>query len=67
MGLQSMIYFVVAGGSLALAISLLYSRFVRRDQQAVRSGGAFAYFAAFMVLFAVGAALAGYVSLRAGR
>jgi hypothetical protein len=67
LGPQPMIYFAVAGGSLALAVSLLYARYVRRDPQAVQSGGGFAIFAAFMLLFAVGAAAAGYVSLNAGR
>lgn len=67
MGPQSLIYFGIAVGSLLLAISLLRRRYVNKDQEAVRSGGAFAAFAAFMILFAFGAALAGYVSLRAGR
>ncbi len=67
MGPQSLIYFAVAGGSLLLALSLLRKRYVNKDQEAVRSGGAFTAFAAFMILFAFGAALAGFVSLRAGR
>jgi hypothetical protein len=67
LGAQTVIYFGVAGGSLGLAVSLLYARYVRRDPQAVQSGGGFAVFAAFMLLFAVGAAVAGYVSLQAGR
>lgn len=67
MGPQTLIYFGVAGGSLALAASLLYARYVRRDPQAVRSRGGFTFFAIFMVLFAVGAAFAGYASLQAGR
>ncbi len=67
MGLQTIIYFGVAGGSVALAVSLLYSRYVRREQRAVQSGGAFGIFAAFMLLFAIGAAAAGFASLGAGR
>jgi hypothetical protein len=62
-----LIYFGIAGGALALGVSLLYARFVRRDPRAVRSGGGFAFFAVFMFLFAVGAVAAGYASLRAGR
>lgn len=66
-GPQALIYFGIAGGSLALAITLLYARFVRRDQGAVRSRGGFAFFAGCLVLFAIGAAIAGYVSAQAGR
>ena len=40
-GPQPLIYFGVAGGSLALALSLLYARYVRHDPQAVRSRGGF--------------------------
>ena len=40
-----------------------YSRYVRREQRAVQSGGAFGIFAAFMLLFAIGAAAAGVASL----
>ena len=66
-GAQTVIYFVVAAGSLALGVSLLVSRYVKQEQRAVQSGGAFTIFALFMLLFAVGAAVAGYVSLQAGR
>jgi hypothetical protein len=62
-----MIYFGVAGGSLALALTLLHARYIRRDPQAVRSGGGFAFFAVCMLLFAAGAAVAGVVSWQAGR
>ena len=67
MGPQALIYFGVAGGSLALAATLLYARFVRKDQGAVRSRGGFVFFAGCLVLFAIGAAVAGYVSAQAGR
>lgn len=66
-GPQAMIYFAVAGGSLALALSLLYARYVRQDPQAVRSRGGFTLFALCMLLFALGAAAAGLVSVQAGR
>jgi hypothetical protein len=62
-----MIYFGAAGGSLALALSLLYARYVRRDPHAVRSGGGFTFFAFCLLLFALGAAAAGLVSARVGR
>ena len=61
-----MIYFGAAGGSLALALSLLYARYVRKDPQAVRSGGGFTLFAGCLLLFALGAAAAGFASVRAG-
>ncbi len=64
---QAMIYFGVAGGSLALALSLLYARYVRRDPQAIRSGGGFTLFAVCMLLFAIGAAAAGLASVRGSR
>lgn len=67
MGAQALIYFGVAGGSLALAVTLLYSRFVSKEQSAVRSRGGFAFFASCLVLFAIGAAIAGFVSAQAGR
>ncbi len=64
---QTLIYFGAAGGSLALALSLLYARYIRRDPQAIRSGGGFTLFAICMLLFAIGAAAAGLVSAQAGR
>jgi hypothetical protein len=67
LGPQTLIYFAIAAGSLALACSLLYARYVKHDQRALQSGGGFTFFAAFMLLFAVGAAAAGYVSWQAGR
>ena len=67
MGTQSLIYFGIAGGSLALALTLLHARYVRRDPHAIRSGGGFTFFAACMLLFALGAMAAGIVSWQAGR
>ena len=64
---QAMIYFGIAGGSLALALSLLYARYVRRDPQALRSGGGFTLFAICMLLCAIGAAAAGLVSMQGSR
>jgi hypothetical protein len=66
-GPQTLIYFGVAGGSLALALSLLYARYVRRDPQAIRSRGGFTLFAVCLLLFAIGAAAAGLVSAQVGR
>ena len=64
---QALIYFGLAGGAVALGISLLVARYVRRDPQAVKSGGAFTFFAACMFLFALGAATAGWISARVGQ
>ncbi len=67
MGAQALIWFGVAGGAGAVALSLLHARYVRKEAQAVRSGGGFTLFALFLLLFAVGAAIAGYAASRAGR
>ena len=64
---QALIYFGVAAGSLALAISLLYGRYVRQDPQAVRSRGGVTLFAVCLLLFALGAAAAGLIAARVGR
>jgi hypothetical protein len=64
---QAMIWFGAAGGSAALALSLLYARYVRRDVTAVRSRGGFTLFAVCMLLFAIGALIAGVVYLRTGQ
>lgn len=66
-GPQAILWFGIAGGSLALAASLLYSRYVRKDPQAVRAGSGFTLFAMCLVLFGIGAAVAGLASARIGR
>ena len=66
-GPQALIWFGVAGGAAAFGLSLLYSRYVRKETQAVRSGGGFALFAVLMLLFAVFAVVAGIGAARAGR
>lgn len=66
-GPQAIIYFGIAGGAAALALSLLYDRYIRRDPRAVHSRGGFTYFAIFMLMFSLGAAIAGIVAVRAGR
>lgn len=67
MGVQSLIWFGVAGGAAVLALSLLHARYVRKEAQAVASGGGFGLFALVLLLFAVGAAVAGYVAAGSGR
>jgi hypothetical protein len=61
------IYFVVAVGALLLGLSLLYGRYIRRDPRALHSRGGAALFAIFLLLFGIGAAVAGLVAVRAGR
>lgn len=58
----ALVWFGIAGGALVFALSLLHQRYVRRSPQAVQSRGSFAMFAAIMVLFAIGAAVAGIAS-----
>lgn len=67
MGAQALIWFGLAGGSATVALSLLHARYVRKEAQAVRSGGGFTLFAACMLLFAIGAAVAGVAAARDGR
>jgi hypothetical protein len=67
LGAQALVWFGVAGAAVAVALSMLHARYVRKEAQAVRSGGGFALFAGFLLLFAVGAAVAGYAAARAGR
>ncbi len=58
----ALVWFGIAGGALAFALSLLYQRYVKKSPHAVQSRGSFAMFAAIMVLFAIGAAIAGVAS-----
>ena len=62
---QSLIWFGVAGGSLVAAAALLHARYVRHDPRHVNAGNGTLLFAICLVLFAVGAAIAGFVSLPA--
>ncbi len=67
MGGQAIVWFGIAGGAAAVALTLLYNRYVRRTPQAVRAGGSFALFAGFLFLFALGALAAGIASVATGR
>ena len=62
MGAQSLVWFGIAGGSALFALSLLYSRYIKKEQRAVRSRGGFTLFAIFMLIFAAGAFVAGLAS-----
>jgi hypothetical protein len=67
LGEQAVIWFLLAAAGLLVVGWLLFSRYVRKDQQAVRSGTGFFLFAACVLLFAVGALAAGFFSVAAGR
>lgn len=67
MGGQSLLWFGIAGGALIFALSLLRSRYLLKEPRAVQSRGAYAMFALFMALFAIGALAAGIAAARAGR
>lgn len=62
MNSQALLYFGISGGTLLLAFSLLRKRYIERDRVAVGSGGGYTMFAILMLLFAIGAFLAGYFS-----
>lgn len=58
----AMVWFGIAGGALVFAFTLLYQRYVSKDPRAVQSRGSFTMFAGLMVLFAIGATVAGIAS-----
>lgn len=59
----AIVWFGIAGGALVFAATLLYQRYVQKMPRAVESGGSFAMFAFIMMLFAGGAAFAGFASM----
>ena len=59
---QTLIWYGIAGGAAAVAVSLLYGRYIRREPQMVAAGGGLTLFALLMLLFAAGALAAGIVS-----
>jgi len=62
MDAAALVWFGISGGALVFAITLLYQRYIQKTPYAVQSRGSFAMFAALMVLFAIGAAVAGIAS-----
>jgi hypothetical protein len=62
MDIVAIVWFGISGGAIVFAISLLVQRYVKKTPHAVQSRGSFAMFAFIMVLFAVGAAVAGIAS-----
>ena len=67
MGGQALLWFGIAGGAAAFALSLLHARYVQKAPRAVQSRGAFTLFAIFMLIFALGSAVAGIVAAQLGR
>ncbi|MBA2520457.1 MAG: hypothetical protein H0V24_12380 [Chloroflexia bacterium] len=67
MGAQAVVWFGLAAIGGLFVIWLLFSRYVRKDQQTVRSGNGFFLYAACVLLFALGALAAGLFSTAAGR
>lgn len=67
MGEQAIIWFVLSAAGVLLVAWLLISRYVRKDQQAVRSGNGFFLYAGCVLLFSLGALAAGLFSAAAGR
>jgi len=59
----AIVWFGIAGGAVVFAVTLLVQRYIQRVPRAVQAGSSFAMFAAIMVLFAIGAAIAGYASM----
>jgi nitrate reductase gamma subunit len=55
----SLVWFGIGGGAAVFGLSLLYQRFVQRTPRAMQSRGSFILFALLMLLFAMGAVLAG--------
>ncbi len=58
----AIVWYGISGGALVFAATLLYQRYIQKMPRAVESRGSFAMFAGLMVLFAVGAAIAGIAS-----
>ncbi|MER3437859.1 MAG: hypothetical protein C4346_09880 [Chloroflexota bacterium] len=62
MNTQTLVWFGIAGGAAVFALSLLHARYIAKHPRAVRSRGSYTLFAIFMLLFAFGAAVAGFAS-----
>jgi hypothetical protein len=67
LGAQAIVWFGLAAIGAVFVGWLLYSRYVRKDQQTVRSGNGFFLYAACVLLFSLGALAAGLFSAAAGR
>ena len=63
MGAQSILWFAISVVALLSGLRLLVRRYVLKSRQAVQSRGSYTLFAVFMLLFAIGAFVAGLASL----
>jgi hypothetical protein len=59
---QALVWFGIAGGAAAFALSLLHARYIAKQPRAVQSKGSFTLFAILMLVFAAGAAVAGILT-----
>jgi hypothetical protein len=66
LGVQALIWFGAAGGAGAFGLSLLWTRYVRKEANAVQAGGGHVLFAVCTLLFALGALIAGLASAGVG-
>lgn len=60
---QSIIWFAISIVALLSGVRLLIRRYVLKSPQAVQSRGSYTLFAVFMIIFALGAFVAGMASL----
>ena len=62
-----MVWFALAVIGIGFTGWLVFARYVRKDPRTVRSGAGFFIYAACVLLFSVGALIAGFVAAAAGR
>jgi hypothetical protein len=60
---QSLVWFGIGGGAALFAGSLLHQRYIKKTPRAVESRGSFTMFAILMLMFSIGAIVAGLASL----
>jgi hypothetical protein len=63
MDAQTILWFGLSGGGLVFAFSLIRQRYITKTPRAMQSRGSFTLFAILMLIFAVGAFVAGLASL----
>ena len=63
MDAQSILWFGLSGGALIFALSLIRQRYITRTPRAMQSRGSFTMFAILMLIFSIGALVAGLASL----
>ena len=63
MDAQSILWFGLSGGALIFGLSLIRQRYFTKTPRAMQSRGSFTMFAILMLIFAIGALVAGLASL----